>query len=325
VNDCPICTSSREAAVAAAISLGDDSAFDLVECRSCGTYFCDPPPTSAQLQRFYSAAYYDFDPHKERGKGMAFARRLTGFRRTGRFLDVGCATGFFIDGIRKNSDWTVSGIDFGESAVRYARDRLGLDVRSGELAESGFPDRSFDYIHVNNVLEHVRDPNLLLGTCRRLLKEDGRLHLSVPNGANDVLTLIAFSWEEGRPAFSHKGHIYFFPARALRRMIALAGFAIVTQRTYGIKRGLRNAGVLRRKRNWKANHQPRSLSCGGPDGDIAVSAGRKRSDFYYRWRFLSGCWTMVPGLNRYGLDYYFLLRPAGSPAPGANAWQKTSK
>lgn len=307
--NCPICGFSGDARPECVLSLGDDTRYDLLACASCGSYFCHPLPSDEALERFYSASYYDFDPNRERGKGMAFARRLNRIRPAGRLLDVGCAAGFFIDGIRRHSAWEVSGIDYGESAVRHARDVLGLDVRQGELAGSDFADRSFDYIHVNNVLEHVRDPLSLLATCRRLMTDDGYLHLSVPNGANDVLTLIAYYREERLPAFSHKGHIYFFPARALARMIGDAGLQVVRARTHGLKRGLRNAGILRRKKNWKAAHRPRKLGVAGSGGAISVPEGKQHSDLYYRWRFLSGYLSMLPGLHRYGLDYYFLLRP----------------
>lgn len=306
---CPICGFSGDAPVRCILSLGDDTRFDLRECGSCGTSFCHPLPSEEELNRFYSASYYDFDPCRERGKGMAFARRLTRIRRSGRFLDVGCATGLFIDGIRRHSAWEVCGIDFGESAVRYAREELGLDVRWGELSESGFPDRSFDYIHVNNVLEHVRDPVRLLTTCRRLIADNGLMHLSVPNGANDVLTVIAFFREERQPAYSHKGHIFFFPANALLRMIAETGFTVADKRTHGFKRGLRNAAVLPRKKNWKAAHRPRALEKARGDGGIILPKGQKHSNLYYRYRFLADSWSMLPGLHRYGLDFYFLLKP----------------
>lgn len=307
---CPICAATGDWPARCELTLGNETRYDLMKCGACGTSFCHPLPADEDLARFYSASYYDFDPDRERGKGMAFARHLSRIAPTGRFLDVGCATGFFIDGIRNHSRWAVSGIDLGESAVRHARDTLGLDVRLGELQESDFDDRSFDYIHVNNVLEHVRDPVALLRACRRLITGTGRMHLSVPNGANDVLTLVAYHRQEEMPAFSHKGHIYFFPAGALLRMIADAGFTIERRRTHGFKRGLRNAGILPRKRGWKAAHRPRALEPATGGAVKPAPRGRARPDIYYRWRFLSGRWSMVPGLHRYGLDFHFLLRPA---------------
>jgi SAM-dependent methyltransferase len=315
MKSCPVCGSRNEKTLKGGICLGMDAVFDLLECPRCGCFFCNPLPTAEQLGHFYSASYYDFDPQREEGKGAAFARRLARIRPKGTFLDVGCAAGFFIDGIRKHSDWEVYGIDFGESAVRYAREELNLNVRCGELAETDLPDRFFDYIHVNNVLEHVRDPLGLLSACRRLLKENGVCHLSVPNGANDVLDLIEFHRQEGRPAFSHKGHIFFFPAHTLLWMIGTTGFSIERKRTCGFKRGLRNAGILPKKRNWKAKHAPRDPACGPENGRISPPEAGGHSDLYYRWRLSTGYLSMVPGLHRYGLDFFFLLRPSEAVLP----------
>jgi 2-polyprenyl-3-methyl-5-hydroxy-6-metoxy-1,4-benzoquinol methylase len=320
VNNCPVCRSENGSAPKARISLGIDAVFGLIECERCGCIYCSPPPSREQLGRFYSASYYDFDPRREEGKGMAFSRRLKRIRPAGAFLDVGCAAGFFISGIKQHSGWEVYGTDVGESAVRFAREELKLNVHRGELHEVDFPAEFFDYVHVNNVLEHVRDPLRLLSTCRRVLKREGILHLSVPNGANDVLELIEFYRREGKPAFSHKGHIFFFSARTLLWMIDAAGFVIVRRGTHGFKRGLRNAGLLPKKRNWKENHMPRA-ALPAPDGErLSPPAGKGHSALYYRYRLAMEYLTMVPGLHRYGLDFFLLLNPSGSArteAPGA--------
>ena len=137
------------------------SDFDLVECSSCGVICFDPLPTPEQLSTFYSASYYNFEKDREEGKGMAFAHRLRRWKESGEFLDVGCATGFFINGIKKHSNWNVHGTDFSKSAVKFADENLGLDVRCGDLSDAGYHDASLDYVHVNNVLEDVLYPVLL--------------------------------------------------------------------------------------------------------------------------------------------------------------------
>jgi 2-polyprenyl-3-methyl-5-hydroxy-6-metoxy-1,4-benzoquinol methylase len=273
--------------------------------------FFSPMPSIAQLSTFYSAAYYDFDRSREEGKGLAFARRLRRWKKTGRFLDVGCATGFFINGIRKHSEWEVYGTDFGESAVRFARETLHLNVKQGELSGADFPGAFFDYVHVNNVLEHVLDPVSLLRECRRLIKPDGVFFLSVPNGINDSLDLIDFYYEENKPARSKNGHIFFFPAKTLLRLFDQIGFRVEKKRTYSLKRGLRSAGYLPRKRDWKRDYFPREAPETPVNSAITIAAPRKKhSNFYYRYRFVQGNLQMIPGLHRFGLDFLFILRPA---------------
>lgn len=310
MNPCPLCSSSRPGRTLCKVNLVYASEFDLVECPECGVIAFRPMPTLGQLNMFYSSAYYDFDRGREEGKGMAFASRLRRIKETGNFLDVGCATGFFINGLRKHCRWNVFGTDFGGPAVRFAREVLGLDVRPGDLAGAGFPDAFFDYVHVNNVLEHVLDPLSLLRECRRVIRPDGVFFLSVPNGANDSLDLIDYNRLESKPARSKNGHIFFFPARTLISLFGQTGFRMENAKTYSLKRGLRSAGILPRKKDWKADYTPRETPEISTGGEIRIPEGqRKHSDFYYSYRFIQGNLQMLPGLHSFGLDYLFILRP----------------
>ncbi|HTX19517.1 MAG TPA: class I SAM-dependent methyltransferase [Bacteroidota bacterium] len=309
---CPICSDRSVKKSLCKVSLTFGTEFDLVECGTCGVIYFDPMPTEAQLAEFYSASYYDFDRGREEGKGMAFAHRLKKWKKKGRFVDVGCATGFFINGIRNNSEWEVYGTDFGESAIRYARDVLKLNVVQGDLADARFPDAFFDYVHVNNVLEHVLDPLSLLRECRRIIKPDGVFFLSVPNGYNDSLDLIDFFRAEHVPARSKNGHIFFFRAKTLQRLFETFGFAVEKQKTYSMKRGLRSYGILPRKRDWKTDYFPRTKAPAEASSEVRVpDQKRKHSSLYYHYRFLQGNLQMIPGLYDFGLDFLFILRPRG--------------
>jgi len=276
----------------------------------CGVMYFDPKPTVAELSQFYSGSYYDFDKSREEGKGMAFARHLMRWKPTGKFLDVGCATGFFINGIRTHSDWDVYGTDFGESAVRFARDNLGLNVIHGDLHDAAFPEAFFDYVHVNNVLEHVLTPVALLKECRRIIKPDGVFFLSVPNGFNDSLDLIDFWKEEKKPARSKNGHIFFFPSKTLLMLFDKIGFAIETKKTYSLKRGFRSMGYLPRKSDWKKDYFPHESPEKAMNTEIIIPHQKKKhSDFYYKYRFAQGNLQMIPGLYKFGLDFLFILKP----------------
>ncbi len=310
MSECPICTGASQKRFLCKVNLIYGTEFDLVECLECGVIRFHPLPTPAQLAGFYSASYYDFDRSREEGKGMAFAKQLKTWKRTGKFLDVGCATGFFLNGIKHHSNWEVYGTDFGESAVRFARTKLELDVRQGDLSDAGFPAAYFDYVHVNNVLEHVLDPVSLLGECRRVVRPDGILFLSVPNGFNDSLDLIDFYRMENKPARSKNGHIFFFPARTLIRLIEQSGFDIEKKKTYSLKRGFRSIGYLPRKRDWKKDYYPRELPETQASTEITIpDTPKKHSDFYYKYRFIQGNLQMVPGLHKFGLDFLFILKP----------------
>ena len=316
---CPICAGENSPAPPARVNLIRGHDHDLVQCPDCGVIRFEALPTAEELEQFYAASYYNFDRSREQGKGMAFASRLRRMRAAGprraagRLLDIGCATGFFIDGIRKHSDWQVYGVDFGESAVRFAREQLGLEVAHGELVDARYPEAFFDVIRISNVLEHVRDPLGMLRECRRIIRPDGRVLLSVPNGYNDSRELIAFHREEGRPARSHKGHIFFFPAPTLLGMFDASGFVPVQKKTYGFKRGLRNLGVLPRKKHWKRAYElPAGDESDAASREVVVADTPGRPAIYYRFALARDQITMIPGLHRSGLDFMLILEPAAT-------------
>ena len=306
---CPICSDTAAKRPFCKATLATTAAFDVVECSRCRVRYFEPMPSLQELQDFYSGEYYDFQRHKEEGKGMAFAAGLKRWRKHGRFLDVGCATGYFLNGVKQHSGWEVYGTDFGEDAVRNARDELGLDVRHGELTDAGFDAEFFDYVHVNNVLEHVREPLALLRECRRIIKPDGKFFLSVPNGRNDSLDLYDFYNSESRPARSKSGHIFFFAADTLQRMFDEVGFVVEKEKTYSLKRGMRSFGWLKRKKNWKQVYEPRETTAVSQPPSSDTATGRRYPGIYYRYRFAAGNLKMLPGLHDFGLDFLFILRP----------------
>ena len=306
---CPICRSEIEPQVLCEATLGGDAKYELVECRNCRARYLWPLPSPDQLEKFYRPQYYGSDWYKQLGWGAAFAKAVLRRRAPGRFLDVGCGLGFFIDGIRKHSGWEVYGVEFSASAVAYATNQLGLDVRRGELQEAQFPAGFFDYIQIRNVLEHVTDPMALLRECRRILKGHGVLHLFVPNGYVDSLDLIKFYGSEGRAPFSKSGHLFFFPRETLLWMFEEAGLKLERGRTYGIRRGLASLGYWPRLKNWKRHYAVRFEDEAEGETNIKLSPGKNRPDLYYTYRLHRMNLRMLPGLRRFGLDYEVLLKP----------------
>ena len=69
-----------------------------------------------------------------------------------------------------------------DMAIEYATDGVLGDVEDFVWLEK-FKDTKFDYILFADVLEHLRDPNKVLKMAKELLKNDGRIIISIPNFA----------------------------------------------------------------------------------------------------------------------------------------------
>ena len=306
---CPLCGFDRDTSFQARALLNGRDEFDLVECRRCRVRYLSPLPDDRQLADYYSPQYYGGEWYKQLGRGGAFARRELAGLSPGLFLDVGCSLGHFIEGIRRGSRWRVAGVEWSHESVEFARSRLGLDVRQGELADCGFEAAGVDYLHVNNVLEHVRDPMGFLRECRRLLRPGGTFCLSVPNGWVDSRGLIDYYLRENRPGRSKDGHLFFFHRTALLEMLDRAGFRLRRSYSFGIRRGLRALGLYPSRRRMQDLYAPYSPEAPDPRNPaIRLAPARNRPDWYYDYRWWQARLKSLPGLRGFALDFRLYLQ-----------------
>jgi len=209
--------------------------FSIVQCQRCGLLFLNPRPTPQEMGRFYPYSQYkdEFTPaiedepsavvrfnrlyHMER-----ICRSVERVKREGQLLDVGCATGNFLERMRRRGNWQACGVEVNAEAAQYARDRFGLDVFTGELSAAGYADRSFDVVTLWNVLEHLHSPLDTLREVRRLLKDDGALILSVPNAAGLDARIFGRHWI----GLDMPRHLYGLTPTTLRSTLGRAGLEV---------------------------------------------------------------------------------------------------
>lgn len=246
---CPVCLRGSPVPVCRAV-LYPGHERGISRCPDCGAAYYLPVPSGAEIARCYPPAYFGgfFKQYwKDYHKGRAYAERLSAWRPEGDLLDVGCALGTMLAGVRDHSRWRVRGLEFSPEAAALGRGLNALRIESVPLAAAPWPDGEFDCVHVNNVLEHESDPRSALLAAARLLRPGGRLELTVPNGPVDLLPNIALSRKLGR-AFPtrHGGHLFFFSRRSLEILLADCGFRVISIRGFHLKLGLKARGWLPR-------------------------------------------------------------------------------
>ncbi len=95
-------------------------------------------------------------------------------------LEIGCGQGLFLEQARQ-AGYRAVGVEPNESTSSYAREKLGLDVRTATLVESGLQEDSMDVIVMLHVIEHLDDPNSEVLEIRKIMKDDGLLVIETPN------------------------------------------------------------------------------------------------------------------------------------------------
>jgi 2-polyprenyl-3-methyl-5-hydroxy-6-metoxy-1,4-benzoquinol methylase len=97
-------------------------------------------------------------------------------------LEVGCGGGTFGSGVKRVSGAEVWGIEINNEAASEAKAKLDK-VIVGDVSEviPNIPDKKFDCIVFNDVLEHLIDPATILMTVKSKLTSKGVVVCSIPN------------------------------------------------------------------------------------------------------------------------------------------------
>ena len=160
-------------------------------------------------------------------------RQIPAFPEGGRplVLDVGCGSGALSEAIR-NRGYEVWGVEENEGAAARAAARidrvLRLNLHEFEAVRTAVGERQFDYLVFSDVLEHVYDPFTVLGEYLRLVKEGGRVIVSVPNALvwTNRLAFLVGRFEYADTGVMDRTHVRWFTFRSARRLLRAAGCAI---------------------------------------------------------------------------------------------------
>ncbi len=242
---CPLCVTGKpEFSFRAQLYPGCDCSVS--ECSFCQAAFFWPVPDPEAIARCYPHSYFrDFFKQywKDYYKGRAVAGSIAAWKTSGSFLDVGCALGTLLAGVRDYSQWKVFGLEYSPAAAEGGKLLHNMDIVNAGLSAAPWSDGSFDYIYANNVLEHESDPFAAMKSAARLLKSGGRLHLTLPNGPVDSLPNRILYRREGKVVVTrHSGHIFFYSRRSLEILLKRAGFSVLWIKNFHFKTALKAHG-----------------------------------------------------------------------------------
>jgi SAM-dependent methyltransferase len=194
-------------------------------CVGCESVFMRRRPTSRWFDEFY-AQQWDQRGHAE-APTRAAPKPLTKVAQLcapflaprAHVLDVGAGFGGTLLGFRE-AGHRVHAIERSSHRAAFLRDRLGIPCAQSPI-ESFTPDEKFDLVCLHHVYEHVSEPAAVIGHVARLLKPGGRIYLAVPD-----------LWQEYPPqAFHFVPHLHWLTPRALARVLARHGFALLATQT----------------------------------------------------------------------------------------------
>jgi len=193
---CPICRGN----VFVEHSQGQDFEYEstgqyewhMKECATCSLLVLNPRPAETELSRIYPNSYYAYDFLAKKHVGYTVKSWLDRFSARmyldaakgleGNILDVGCGDGRLLSVFQQTGHRSevLFGVELDEKAVQAARDK-GFQVFHGRIEDSEYTEGSFKLIILQQVIEHVSDPVVVLRRLQRLLVPGGILVLETPN------------------------------------------------------------------------------------------------------------------------------------------------
>jgi SAM-dependent methyltransferase len=172
---------------------------------------------------------------RELNYGRHILRDLTRNIHVARVLDVGGGLGADLATIRSQApDAELHAI---ESNVHYANAlrQTGIHVRHADLETTplAYPDRFFDLIIANQILEHVKQLYWVFHEISRTLKIGGHLYVGVPNLASLHNRMLLLAGRQPTCIKSASAHVRGFTKRDLLNFISACwpgGFELVAFR-----------------------------------------------------------------------------------------------
>jgi SAM-dependent methyltransferase len=211
--------------------------FALMKCGECGHRSLDARFSAEELGRLYTEYYprslYSIDDYRPHRGLSPFHSWLEGARSYAfrwvppnvRILDIGCGFGETL-GYHKARGCEVYGVEADEN-IRRVAERFGYNVHVGLFDPSLYGPEFFDYVTMDQVIEHMTDPLRTLCDINGILKPGGYLVIGAPNGDGWGARLFGARWVSWHIPY----HLQFFSRKSMEIAAGKSGYDLESMET----------------------------------------------------------------------------------------------
>lgn len=201
----------------------DNNWYTAIKCLNCGLVYASPQPvlTLESINEIYATEYYDNyfgteisyqDPSTAAYYMKCYEKEFTVYQQYAskkeslKVLDVGCGDGKFLEIFRKNG-YVCLGLEPSATAAKIAREK-GFEVIDTPFLDMPPSYGQFDFIFMDNVIEHINEPNDFAKKAFDLLLPGGIYVTKTPN-SNSLNEKLETSTLQILPSFMSKGLMKF--------------------------------------------------------------------------------------------------------------------
>lgn len=287
---------------------GHPGSFRLAHCKTCGHLMTLPRLSERDLPALYGTYY----PRKSLTSVLVAsqaAQATVPFARLRRWwmgvdnqgqylakpgqkmLDIGCGSG-----VSLLEAHALGAQAFGVEAdpnVEKLAHELGLRIHQGSIEDHPFADMVFDLIILNQVIEHIPEPDKALSLVADRLSPGGRVVLVFPNRRSLWCRLSGLRWINWHIPY----HLHHFDAGTFRQLASRCGLQVSSART--ITPNLWTLLQLRANLSAAVQGQPNPLWQAASAAQTAGSdAGRRQTTRTVRRLVLVPVLAVVAVFNR---------------------------
>ena len=212
----------------------------MVQCQSCGHVYQNPRPPLSLSHRLYPQNYYTLTGrHTQKSSRLiAMAKKIVTDRRLDFFqrqlslgcnlLEIGCGDGDLLINLKRHYPLSqFTGIDLALSDATKTRCKnQGIRLIKSSVETISLPKKTYDIIIMNQVIEHLWEPALVLKKLHRLLKKGGHLSIETPNLDGYDRKIFSDYWG----GYYYPRHLNLFSGSSLTRLLDQTGYRVIMQK-----------------------------------------------------------------------------------------------
>lgn len=201
--------------------------FRSVRCLNCSHVFCSPIPKNIykNYEDVVDSQYlrYTISIRDSANIILPIIKKVI---RTGKILDVGCATGEFLD-VAREFGYEIEGLELSKWSSEIARRKEIKVYRTLlKLLASKYSNR-YEAITLFGVIEHFEDPKKEMGYIKKLLKPGGVVIIWTGNVNSISSRILKRNWW-----YWQGQHIQYFSGNSLNVLVKKCGLKHLFTKTY---------------------------------------------------------------------------------------------
>jgi len=157
------------------------SRFKYAVCKDCGIAYHQPSMTAAEYEAYNEWGWQHLQecPYGNQQNSMNRAKENWAIlkqivQKGDRIFDIGCGDGSLVN-LARDAGYGAEGFETSGGAITAGKQWHEIELM-GEL-----PDEEFDVVSLHSVLEHVYDGEWLIAQALKVLTDDGKLVIKMPD------------------------------------------------------------------------------------------------------------------------------------------------